>query len=131
MNRARGAAPGGWVPRHEAGVALVETLIAAVIICAMLVAWLQSAATAAATERMIADRRAATLIARSALEAASAVAADPQLVSGGATTRFRWQVAIEPYADGAGPRLQRATVTVTAVATGRPLVTLSTLRLAR
>ncbi len=131
MNRAGRGARRDRVPHREAGVALVETLIAAAIICAMLVVWLQSAATAAATERMIADRRAATLIARSALEAASAVAADPQLVAGGATPRFRWQVAIEPYAGGAGPTLQRATVTVTAIATGRPLVTLSTLRLAR
>ncbi len=118
------------------GFALVEALIAAAIIAAMLGAYLASAANAARTERMIADRREATLIARSALEAASTVGADPQLLADGRQGRFAWRVSLTPWAGGdsfgdGGPALQRAAVAVYADGSDRPLVTLATLRLAR
>ena len=118
--------------RADAGFALVETLIAAAILCTRLAAYLQSAASGAATERMIADRREATLIARSALEAAGTVGADAQLTQGGANDRYRWTVSVAPYGDATGgPGLQVARVVVLDRATGRPLVRLATLRLSR
>jgi type II secretory pathway pseudopilin PulG len=128
----------GRASRRNAGFALVEALIAAAILAAMLGAYLASAANAARTEAMIADRREATMIARSALEAASTVGADRQLVADGRDGRFTWRVSITPYAGVAagraaatgGPALQRAVVAVYADGNERPLVTLATLRLA-
>ncbi len=114
----------------DRGFALVEALIAAAIVAAMLGAYLASAANAARTEAMIADRRAATMIARSALEAASSIGADPQLIADGRDGRFTWRVSVTPYASGNGPALQRAAVAVYADGSDRPLVTLATLRLA-
>jgi len=119
--------------RSERGFALVEALIAAAIICTMVVVYLQAAMTDANAERMVAERREAVLLARSALDSATVTGSDPRLASSGETDRLRWTVSLAPYGsnDPGSPPLEQTTVTVSDKALGRPLVTLTTLRLGR
>ena len=114
------------------GFALVEVLVAALILALMLGVYLDSANQSLRAERMIADRREAVLVARSALEAASATAADREVAESGASGRFRWQARVQPWpVESGGVAVERVEVMVFADDTPRPLVRLATLRPAR
>ncbi|KPF78732.1 hypothetical protein IP88_03120 [alpha proteobacterium AAP81b] len=119
--------------RRTGGFALVETLVASVIIALMLVLFLGAANSNARAERLVVDRRQAILVARSALEAASAVGGDAGAAQGGGDGRFRWEVTVTAYDGGAAGTvpLERVGVRVFADDSARPLVTLATLRLAQ
>lgn len=121
------AGPGG-----ARGFALVEVLVAALILAMMLGVYFQSASQSLRAERMIADRREAVLLARSALDAASAIGADREVAQGGSSGRFRWQATVRPWTgDSGGVTMERVEVTVSTADAPRPLVRLATLRLTR
>lgn len=120
-------------PRRERGFALLETLVAVGVIAMVMGMTFRTVSANAQAARMMADRRAAVLIAQSALEAASGSASDVSLERGGRERGLRWEVTVEPYggeARDSGVPLQRVTVTVESEASRRPLVRLGTLRLA-
>lgn len=118
------------VPAGTRGFALVEVLVAALILAAMLGTYFASANASLSADQQIAARREATLVARSALDGASAVGADAAVLRGGRSGRYRWQVSVTPYdGDISGVALERVEVTVTGDGETRPLVRLATLRL--
>jgi type II secretory pathway pseudopilin PulG len=118
--------------RTEAGFALVETLIAAAIIATMTGVFFQIIASHAHSVQAMADRRAAAMVARSALDAAIG---DNEgiLARRGTDSRLQWQVTIDPYEPRAGtaPPLDIVTVTVTVTGARRPVLRLSSLRVGR
>lgn len=118
--------------RAAGGFALVEVLVAALIIALMLGVYLDSANQSLRAERMIADRREAVLVARSALDAASATSADRDVAREGTSGRFRWQAEVQPWPSGSdGVAVERVEVMVFGPDRPRPLVRLATLRLTR
>lgn len=116
--------------RSEQGFGLVETLIAVAVIAMMAALAFQGISTNAQATRMIADRRAAAMIAQSALDGAASGDASP---ADGTAGNFRWRIATEPYAGNVGtaPPLNLITVTVSRAGAAKPVFQLRTLRLAR
>lgn len=113
------------------GFALIEVLVAALVLAAMLGAYFASASASLSAERQIAARREAALVARSVLDAGGAPGADAALAGGGRSGRYRWQVSVAPWPqDDGGAALERVEVVVTADGEARPLIRLATLRLA-
>lgn len=116
-------------PQREQGFALIEAVVALAVIGVVSAMFLAAVTSSAQARRHVADARAATLVARSALDLASASA------RGGIAGRdgtFLWSSAVTPYPGAAnGPPLEEVTVTVRDAETGRSLASLGTLRLAR
>jgi len=116
----------------ESGFGLVETLIAAAIIAAVAALAFSSIAQNAQSTRMISERRAAILVARSQLDAAIATNAG-EASQDGLSDGLRWRIDIVPYTprQGTAPALERVTVTVARADTGGALVRLRSLRIAQ
>lgn len=118
---------------HESGFALIETLIATAIIAVMVALFAGIVARDGQATMQVAARREAILIARSALDQATAPTADLSLERGGENGALIWTIDVEPYGDspaGTAPPLERISVTVRDRLTRRPLTRLSTLRFA-
>jgi type II secretory pathway pseudopilin PulG len=115
----------------EAGFALVEVLVAAVILAGVTAMYMRSAASSAGAAHAIEVRRSAILVARSALEQASIE--NSGLPLRGRQGGYDWQVSIlpEPGSDSSALRLERVIVRVSAADGDTPLVTLTTLRIVR
>ena len=114
------------------GFALVETLIATAIIAVMTAAFFQVVAGHARSVQTISERRAAVLVARSALDAA--VGDNEDIVPRrGTDSRLQWRVTINPYEPrtGGAPPLELVTVTVAPVGGDRAILQLRSLRTGR
>jgi general secretion pathway protein I len=118
---------------REAGFSLVETLIAMAIIAAMMAMTFGGIAINARTTRAMFDRRAAVMVAKSALDAAVSSNDGEEMPQSGADGNLRWQIAVEPYQSrvDTAPQLDLVTVTVAPVGSDRPVLRLCTLRIAR
>jgi hypothetical protein len=125
------------IPRRsgrEAGFALAETLVAALIVAAMMGLTYQSIAANAQAERMIAERREAVMIAQSVLAEASGPASDAGPAQGRRRGKLSWRIASAPYSAGerqGGPPLERVTVNIYGERPNVPILFLDTLRLGR
>ncbi len=120
------------MPPSQRGFALVETLIAAAIIAGMSVAAFQMIATHAKSVTAVAERRAAILMARSALDAAVGGAEPSSMVSAG-NPPLRTTIEISPYRSAAGsaPALDLVTVRVTRANSSHVVTQLRSLRVGR
>lgn len=117
----------------ERGIAVIEAMIALGVIAAMIAMLFASLGSFATQERLVRDRRAAVLVARSLLEQASGPDG-PVLSPRGSDGEFAWSIATAPYGGGAfdsGPALQVVTVSVARAGSSRALVQLRTLRFGR
>lgn len=117
----------------EQGFVLVEALVAAAIIALMFAVTLQVVAQQARMGRLISQRRMATMVAQSQL---AALGADPTTSFGnshGDTNGIPWRINIERYLAGSpdGVRLDLVTISAGDDGSGRALVTLHTLKIAR
>jgi Tfp pilus assembly protein PilV len=118
--------------RHnEAGFTLPEALVAAAIVAAMLGVTLGVVQTNARAARINEERRAALLVAQSQLAVAQVAVPGRFAQREGASGAVRWTLRIEPYRSAlASPALDRITVSAGEGPSGKPLVELSTLRVA-
>lgn len=110
---------------REQGYVFVETLIAAAIVAAMVAVMFQSVQAVTSRAHALDDRRLAMLIAQSQLAAAGVALTGS---AAGVDGAFAWRVEAAPDA-GAETGLERITVRVDKA--GKPLASLSSLRLAR
>ncbi|MGI4881477.1 MAG: hypothetical protein ACRYG4_28780 [Janthinobacterium lividum] len=117
----------------ERGSVVIEAMIAAAIVAAMLGVTFETIQTTSAHARAVDDRRRAMLVAQSALaEVGPVIPAEPGTTDGAAGD-LGWRVAIDHWGDGApsdAGRLGLVTVTVHD-AGGRSLAVLRSLRLGR
>ena len=120
-----------WYRRGERGFTLPEALVASAIVAAMLGVTLGVVQNNARAARINEERRAALLVAQSQLAVAQ-VAVPGRLASReGKSGAISWSLRIEPYRGAlANPALDRITVTAGTGPTGKPLVELTTLRVA-
>ena len=117
--------------KGEVGFSLPETLVASAIVAAMLGATLNAVQDNARAARVNEERRAALLVAQSQLAAARVTLPDRLASLEGRSGDIGWTVRIEPYRGAlANPPLDRITVTAGTGPTDRPLVEISTLRMA-
>jgi general secretion pathway protein I len=116
----------------EAGFSLVEALVAFAIIAAMTGVLVETIAADAHARLAVQQRRAALLIAQSALDRARGGEAVDAGHADGPGAELSWHIEREPYEEGSVPfaaaRLERLTVTV-ADAGGHPLARLATVRI--
>ena len=124
MSEGRSAAHG------QSGFSLVETLIATAIIAGMTMMAFQTISANAQATRLMIDRRAAVLVAKSALDSAIG---STDMARTGVSGALQWRLSVEPYqprANGAPP-LDRVTVIVASAQSGRSVLRLSSLRVGR
>ncbi len=117
----------------EAGFSLVETLIAIAIIATMLAMTFGGIALNARTTQAMLDRRAAVMVAKSALDMAVASDGRGDMPGSGTDGQLRWQIMVEPYQPrvDSAPPLDLVTVTVTPLRSNRAILQLRTLRIGR
>ena len=116
---------------REAGFTLPEALVASAIVAAMLGVTLGVVQNSARAARINEERRAALLVAQSQLAVAEVAVPGRFAQREGKSGAIRWALRIEPYrAALASPSLDRITVTAGEGPSGKPLVELSTLRVA-
>lgn len=118
--------------RHgERGFTLPEALVASAIVAAMLGVTLGVVQNNARAARINEERRAALLVAQSQLAVAEVAVPGRFAQREGTSGAIRWAIRIEPYRGAlASPALDRITVTAGEGPSGKPLVELSTLRVA-
>lgn len=115
--------------RGERGFLLLDAMIAMAIVALIGAMFAQALQGSALTQRRLVLVREATLVARSQLSLAQEGAV---MSAAGSNDRLSWRVRNEPVAGTPdGPGLLAITVTVADAATGRPLVVLRSLKLAR
>ena len=113
----------------ESGFALIEAIAALGVIAVISGMFLMTVQSSAQARRHVEQVRAGTLVARSRLDQAVALA---RFDASGRDGAFDWSARVAPYAGAAnGPGLQEVTVTVSDHASGAPVAQLRTLRLAR
>ena len=115
------------------GFALVEAIIAALIVAAMMAVTFQTIANAAVVTRLVNERHGALLVAQSALASAESEGRFGERGNTGKTGHYIWQVTTSAYgrrSSSDAPPLRLLTAVVRDARTGQPLVTLRTLRLA-
>lgn len=118
--------------RHdERGFGLVETLIATAIIATMAAVTFAAIAANARATGLIVERRAAVMLAKSALDLGMAGIGNRNEVQGQTVGALTWSLSVEPYQPrtDTAPPLDRITVTVRQVASGRTVLRLSSLKL--
>lgn len=115
----------------EAGFSLVETLIAMAIIAAMMAMTFGGIAINARTTQKMLDRRAAVMVAKSALDLAVGSDRSAEVTRSGTDGNLRWQIGVESYQPRVdkAPPLELVTVTVSPVGSDRPVLQLRTLRI--
>lgn len=115
--------------RGERGFVLLDAMIAMAIVALVGMMFVQTLQGSNMAQRRVTLMREATLIARSQLALAQEGAATRAMSS---NSRLTWQVSDEPVeGTPGGPGLLAIIVTVFDRGTGRPLVVLHSLRLAR
>ncbi len=123
---------GGFTTRDDAGFSLIEALIALAIIAAMTGALVETVAADAHARLAVDQRRAALLIAQSALDRAKGGEAIDSGRAAGSGPELAWHIDRQPYQQDAVPfaatRLEQLTVTVED-AGGRALARLATVRI--
>lgn len=119
--------------RSSRGFALIETLVAAAIISAMLGMVFQSIESGARQTRMVEDRRRASLIAQSQLAAIGASQTTRFGETAGLTSGVTWRITVQPYRADQSSAVRLDLISVAAgIEGGTPnLVTLKTLRVSR
>jgi type II secretory pathway pseudopilin PulG len=115
---------------REVGFGLVETLIAMAIVAAMTAMVFNTITLNARTIAAVTERRAAGLLATSALDMAIG---GTEVAQSGQSGALRWRVDVEPYqpASSGIPALDLITVTVSPVASNRVVLRLRSLRIGR
>lgn len=116
------------------GYALIDAMVALAIFAVMSALLFQTVHSTALTKRHLADSRRAILIAQSALSELQDEEAVGVLRQGGRVGRFIWRSSVERLADSAKDNskgLETISVAVIDSATGKVVVTLQSLRLAR
>ena len=117
--------------RGERGFTLPEALVASAIVAAMLGVTLGVVQTNARAARINEERRAALLVAQSQLAVAQVAVPGRLAAREGRSGAIGWALRIEPYRGAlTSPALDRITVTAGTGPTGKPLVELTTLRVA-
>jgi len=118
---------------REAGFGVIESLVACLVVAAMLGAMYETVIAQARAARMVHDRRLSLLVAQSALESVAGPDVGAVTAAHGLQGDIAWSAETTPYAGGArdgDATLERVTVRAGPVGQS-PLVTLSTLRLSR
>lgn len=116
------------------GYALIDAMVALAIFAVMSALLFQTVHSTALTKRHLADSRRAILIAQSALSELQDEEAAGVLRQGGRVGRFIWRSSAERLADSAKDNskgLETISVAVIDSATGKVVVSLQSLRLAR
>ena len=115
----------------QAGFSLVETLIAMAIIATMMAMTFGGIAVNARTTQAMLDRRAALMVAKSALDMAMASDCRGDMPMSGSDGQLRWQISVEPYQPrvDTAPPLDLVKVTVTPLGSSRAILQLRTLRI--
>ncbi|MBU7579562.1 MAG: type II secretion system protein [Porphyrobacter sp.] len=117
--------------RSERGFTLPEALVASAIVAAMLGVTLSVVQNNARAARINEERRAALLVAQSQLAVAQVAVPGRLAAREGRSGSIGWALRIEPYRGAfTSPALDRITVTAGEGPTGKPLVELTTLRVA-
>lgn len=117
--------------KREQGFTLPEALVASAIVAAMLGVTLNVVQNNARAARINEERRAALLVAQSQLAVAEVAVPGRFAIREGRSGAIEWQVRIEPYRSAlASPALDQITVSAGAGPSGKPLVELTTLRVA-
>ncbi len=120
--------------KNRNGYALIDAMVALAIFAVMSVLLFQTVHSTAITKRHLADSRRAILIAQSALSELQDEEGAGALREGGRVGRFIWRSNVERLADSAKENskgLETISVAVIDSATGKVIVTLQSLRLAR
>ena len=127
------AAGGQYGKAHrERGFTLPEALVASAIVAAMLGVTLNVVQNNARASRINEERRAALLVAQSQLAVAEVAVPGRFAAREGRSGTVGWNLRIEPYRSAlASPALDQITVSAGEGPSGRPLVQLTTLRVAR
>jgi hypothetical protein len=115
----------------QTGFSLVETLIAMAIMATMMAMTFGGIAVNARMTQAMLDRRAAVMVAKSALDMAMASDGRGDMPMSGSDGQLRWQISVEPYQPQveAAPRLDLVKVTVTPLGSSRAILQLRTLRI--
>lgn len=116
------------------GYALIDAMVALAIFAVMSALLFQTVHSTAITKRHLADSRRAILIAQSALSELQDEEGAGALREGGRVGRFIWRSNVERLADSAKDNskgLETISVAVIDSATGKVVVSLQSLRLAR
>jgi|GEM_PF-2447747 len=117
-------------PRHERGSAVIEALVAALIVAATVGAGFETIRGGAERVRGLDARARAMLVAQSQLAGVGAVVPVLPGVTRGVDGAFTWSVEVEHFEDAGSLDLNQVTVRVSDGDGRPPLATLSTLRLA-
>lgn len=118
--------------QRERGFTLPEALVASAIVAAMLGVTLNVVQNNARASRINEERRAALLVAQSQLAVAEVAVPGRFAAREGRSGTVGWNLRIEPYRSAlASPALDQITVSAGEGPSGRPLVQLTTLRVAR
>jgi Tfp pilus assembly protein PilV len=112
----------------ENGFALLDALIALAIFGVITGMFVQAVNSSAMASRHAAASRQAILIAQSRLALAQEL---DELSQSGREAKFTWRAQIGRYAAEDGPGVEKVTVVVSDTVTGRPVTSLTSLRLAR
>ena len=107
---------------------LVEALVALAIVAMMAGLVFETIAQLGDTAARAADRREATLLARSVMAAATLDARVPAIAAAGSDSGLNWQISTQPYSSEGGLALRKVTVTIVRPADGAVLARLDGLR---
>lgn len=127
------------IPRYnqrpqEQGFVLVDAMVALSVFAVMSALLFQTVSSTALAKRQLVESRRAILIAQSRLAELQDQDSINSLQTGGRDGNFAWRTTVERSPSGATENsrgLETVSVTVTNPATGRVIVTLKSLRLAR
>jgi type II secretion system protein I len=122
------------LPKKRNGFALVDAMVALAIFAVMSALLFQTVSSTAMAKRHLVDSRHAIMVAQSRLAELQNEDGRYALQTGGRSGRFNWRSNVERFADSAKDNskgLETISVAVTDSATGRVIVTLKSLRLAR
>lgn len=120
--------------RKEQGFALVDAMVALAIFAVMTGLLFQTVSSNAMAKRHVVQSRRAILIAQSRLAELQDQDSFNALQAGGRDSNFVWRTQVDRFAQAATDNshgLETVSVAVTDSATGRVIVTLSSLRLSR
>lgn len=122
------------IAKERNGYALVDAMVALAIFAVMSALLFETVSSTATAKRHLVDSRHAIMVAQSKLSELQDEDGSDALQSGGRAGRFNWRSNVETMVDSAKDNskgLENISVVVTDPATGRIIVALKSLRLAR